>query len=108
MKKLFSTLLLLAVMPAVLACAATPDKVGLFDYDGSYFALLPQNIESSQDIRFQLGYSHSSFMATRPLAGNFDGGSGDTVGFFDYRNAVFYLAYSNNPGGQVDLTVQFG
>src|SRR4051794_22523549 len=69
--------------PAVISPAA--DTIGLFQSTTHYFALLPKDIESEADFRFQLTSSRTAYTAVFPVAGNFDGAGGDTVGIWDTR-----------------------
>jgi CubicO group peptidase (beta-lactamase class C family) len=86
----------------------TADTLGLFYGVGNYYALLPADIESAADLRFQMGFSRSGFVAPLPFKGDFDGTGGDTVGFYDVRTHEFSLSFDNSPNLDAGAVIAFG
>jgi CubicO group peptidase (beta-lactamase class C family) len=86
----------------------TADTLGLFYGVGNYYALLPADVESAADLRFQMGFSRSGFVASLPFKGDFDGAGGDTVGFYDIRTHEFFLSFDNSPNLDAGAVIVFG
>jgi CubicO group peptidase (beta-lactamase class C family) len=80
--------------------------VGAFDITAGYVVLSLDNAASGARRRFHYGESYPCNSLVSPVAGDFDGDGQTTLGFFNYREARFYLANSNVPG-VVDQILSF-
>lgn len=81
-----------------------PDTIALFRPAWSTFYLRNSNTTGPADLVFQYGTANSGWV---PLAGDWNGDSIVTTGFFDRATSTFHLRNSNTSGTD-DLVFKFG
>ncbi|MEO1614308.1 MAG: hypothetical protein AAFV88_00575 [Planctomycetota bacterium] len=86
------------------SASSSPDTIGLFQADASFFHLKESLTAGPSDHLFQFGAGDSGWT---PLVGDWNGDGIDTIGLYQSQPSLFHLKNSHGGGGS-DVYFAFG